>query len=119
MGVVADYRFSTVDYASTVPVRDRKFLSDRTTFESAFGDAKFGVLYAYWRHEDKTEPTRRLTDTKRKIVYLAEPEYFDAAQVGGKEPKNHEMTDKKREANTNEIWVSQYFDESDHVDEPE
>jgi hypothetical protein len=94
MGVVADYKFSTVDYASTVPMRDRKFLSNRTTFESVFGKAKNGVLYAYWRHEDKAEPTRRLTGKKRKVVYLEEPQ-------------------------CNEIYVSYYFDEPEDPDEPE
>jgi hypothetical protein len=47
---VEDYKFSEFDYVSTVPVRDMEFMPDRTTFESVFGDAKKGVLYAYWRH---------------------------------------------------------------------
>lgn len=76
-----DYRFSKFDYAPTVHVRDRKFLSDRTTFESVFGDANFGVLYAYWRHEDKPEPPRRLAGKKRKIECLDEPQsYLDEQQ---------------------------------------
>jgi hypothetical protein len=71
---VEDYRFSKFDYASTVSVRDRKFLPDRTTLESAFGNAETGVLYAYWRHEDKAEPPRRLAGKKRKILHLEEPQ---------------------------------------------
>ncbi len=71
---VEDYKFSEFDYASTVPVRDMEFMPDRTTFESVFGKAKNGVLYAYWRHADKTEPPRRLGRNARKILHLEEPQ---------------------------------------------
>jgi hypothetical protein len=89
---VEDYRFSTVDYASSVSVRYMKFMPDRTTFGSAFGNAKTGVLYAYWRHEDKPVP-RKLVDKKREIA------------------------DKKREVNVKKMYVSQYFDEPEYSDE--
>jgi hypothetical protein len=71
---VEDYKFSEFDYASTVSVRYMEFLSDRTTFESVFGKAEKGVLYAYWRHEDKAEPPRRLVRKARKILHLEEPQ---------------------------------------------
>ena len=71
---VEDYKFSQFDYESTVPVRDMEFLHDRTTFESVFGEAKKGVLYAYWRHEDKAEPPRRLVRKARQILHLREPQ---------------------------------------------
>ena len=41
---VEDYRFSRVDYVSTVTVRYMNFLTDRTTFGSVFGNSKTGVL---------------------------------------------------------------------------